>query len=518
MNDFPWITLLTALPLFGGILISGLSTPTQARRGGLLFAFLALGLSITLWAKFDAGNPEVQFVERYQWMPSIGVEYFVGADGLGLLMLLLTSAIVPFALLAPGEINENTRVYISLFLFLEAGLFGTFTALNFVHWFLYWELSLIPAYFLIKLWGGAGRAEAAAQFFIYTMVGSVAMLLSFLAVYLSAGTFDLLKLAEMARGHQDGLASFFAVKLGWYGLSTAGLALLIFFGVFLGFAVKVPVMPFHTWLPATYSAAPIGVTMVLTGVMSKMGVYGFLRIVLPIFGEQMRLVLTPLLWLSVATIILSAFAAFAQRDLRRVLAYSSINHLGYCLLGILAAAKFSGSDPIWAAQRSAVLNGVLLQMANHGITAAALFWFVGWLEHRSGGLRGLDDFGGLRQAAPVFAGLMGIALFASLGLPGLNGFVGEFLIFKGAFPLVTWATALATIGLLVTAVFLLTLIQRVFTGPLPARWSGFTDLTVKESIIVFPCILLMFGIGLYPQMVLKWINPTITELASNIGL
>jgi NADH-quinone oxidoreductase subunit M len=517
MNEFPWITLLTALPLFGGILISGITKASHARRAGLAFAALSLVLTVVLWAKFDTSNPEIQFEERYAWIPSIGAEYFVGIDGLGLLMILLTALIVPFAMLAPGFVQENAKMYVALFLFLEAGLFGTFTALNFIHWFLYWELSLIPAYFLIKLWGSGGRSEAAAQFFVYTMVGSVALLLSFLAVYLSTGTFDFLKLAEMARGHNDGLASYFAVRLGWQQLSIPSLALVIFFGAFLGFAVKVPLMPFHTWLPTTYATAPAGVTMVLTGVMSKMGVYGFLRIILPIFGEQMRLVLTPLLWLSIATIVLSAFAAFAQRDIRRMLAYSSINHLGYCLLGIMAAAKLTGQEPTWAIQRAAVLNGVLLQMLNHGLTAAALFWFAGWLEQRSGGLRGLDDFGGLRKAAPVFSGLMGIALFASLGLPGLNGFVGEFLIFKGAFPLVTWATALATIGLLVTAVFLLTLIQRVFSGPLPARWIGFSDLTRQESLIVFPGIALMFFIGIYPQFILGWINPTVMQMAAHLA-
>src|SRR5207247_8409594 len=199
--------------------------------------------------------------------------------------------------------------------------------------------------------------------------------------------------------------------------------------------------------------------------MSKMGVYGFLRILLPIFPEQMRWAVTPLLWLAVATIVMSACAAFAQRDLKRIVAYSSINHLGYCLLGIFAAAKLTGSESQWATEKAAALNGVLLQMFNHGITAAALFYFVGLIEERTA-RRGLDDFGGLRKVAPVFCGLMGIAIFASLGLPGLNGFVGEFLIFKGAFPLAPWATALSAAGLLLTAIFLLTLMQRVFHGPL----------------------------------------------------
>ena len=268
---------------------------------------------------------------------------------------------------------------------------------------------------------------------------------------------------------------------GWKNIG-----LIVFFGAFLGFAVKVPVVPFHTWLPAAYSEAPSAVTMLLTGVMSKMGVYGFLRILLPIFPEQIRQVLPLLLWLAVATIVLSACAAFAQRDLKRMLAYSSVNHLGYCLLAMFAAAGAATGVKEPAIQKAAALDGVLLQMFNHGLTASALFLFVALLEKRSGGLRGLDDFGGIRKVVPVFTGLMGIALFSSLGLPGLNGFVGEFLVFKGVFPLAPWAAAVSTIGLLVTAIFLLTLIQRVFCGPLNGRWAQLPDLTTAERLLVLP--------------------------------
>jgi NADH-quinone oxidoreductase subunit M len=258
------------------------------------------------------------------------------------------------------------------------------------------------------------------------------------------------------------------------------------------------------------------VTMVLTGVMSKMGVYGFLRILLPLFPEQMRWLLTPLLWLAVATIVFSAFAAFAQRDLKRVIAYSSINHLGYCLLGIFVIAKGTANEPGLLSEKAAALNGVVLQMFNHGITAAALFCFIAFLERRTGTV-GLHDFGGLRKVAPVFCGLMGISVFASLGLPGLNGFVGEFLIFKGAFALAGWATVLATLGLLVTAVFLLTLLQRVFHGPLHGRWAGFADLTSAECWVLAPAIVLMFGIGIYPQSLLHVTNSSVMELLSRLG-
>jgi NADH-quinone oxidoreductase subunit M len=275
-------------------------------------------------------------------------------------------------------------------------------------------------------------------------------------------------------------------------------------------------MPFHTWLPATYTEAPSGTTMLLTGVMSKMGVYGFLRILLPIFPEQIQWLRTPLLILAVITIVFSASAAFAQRDLKRILAYSSINHLGYCLLAIFAVATAATNVPDPAIQKAAALNGVLLQMFNHGITAATLFWFVSLIEKRSGGLRGLNDFGGIRKVAPVFCGLMGISLFSSLGLPGLNGFVGEFLIFKGTFPLAMCSASISVIGLLVTAIFILTILQRVFNGPLNEKWAKFPDLTLGERALLAVPIALMFVIGLYPQLVLGFINATVVQMVKQL--
>ncbi|MDB6123021.1 MAG: dehydrogenase subunit [Pedosphaera sp.] len=516
MNSLPILSILTIVPLIGAVMLIGLDSQSKrlARGLGLAFSLAGLALAAWLWKAFDGNSPDLQFVERHAWIPSIGAEYFVGVDGLGLLMVLLTALVTPIAMLASWRIEDKPQIYFSMMLLLQAGLFGTFTALNFFHWFIFWELSLVPAFFLIKLWGGPNRSAAATQFFVYTMVGSVAMLLSFLAIYWAVGTFDFIQLAE--KGHNGDLASILNVKLGWYNLSRNQLPLIIFAGIFLGFAVKVPLIPFHTWLPMTYAEAPTGTTMMLTGVMSKMGVYGFIRILMPLFPEQMRMILTPLLWLAVATIVFSACAAFAQKDLKRVFAYSSINHLGYCMLGIFAFVKFTGSEPPWSTEKAAVLNGVMLQMFNHGLTAPILFCFIGFLEQRSGGLRGLDQFGGLRKVAPVFCGLMGVSIFASLGLPGLNGFIGEFLIFKGAFPLVTWATALSVIGLLVTAIFLLTVIQRVFNGPLNGKWASLADLSWRERLIVLPATALMFLVGIYPQLLIGKINTTVMQMVDQL--
>ncbi len=517
MNEWPLITLMTIAPLVGGAVVAGLGKerPDLARALGLVFSLVSLGLAMSLWQFFDPTEAGLQFVERHVWVPTLGVEYFVGLDGLGLLMVMLAALVPPMALLGTWTVQEREPLFFALVLFLQAGLFGAFTALNFFHWFLFWELSLVPAFFLIRLWGGPERGPAATQFFVYTMVGSVTMLLGFLAMFYATGTFDFLRLAAMAR--EGELASALSVKLGWGGLSTRALVLVVFAGVLLGFAVKVPMWPLHTWLPGAYAEAPSSVTMILTGVMSKMGVYGLLRIVLPIFPEQMRELGTPLLGLAVATIVFSAAAAFAQRDLKRILAYSSINHLGYCLLGIFAVVAAAEGPGSRAVERAAALNGVMLQMFNHGVTAAALFCFVGFLERRSQGVRGIEDFGGLRQVMPVFCGLMGIALFSSLGLPGLNGFVGEFLIFKGVFPLATWAAVGSAAGLLVTAVFLLRLMQRVFHGPVAERWAQLPDLGRGERMVVLPATLFMFALGLFPQFVLSVTNRSVAALVEHLS-
>jgi NADH-quinone oxidoreductase subunit M len=288
-------------------------------------------------------------------------------------------------------------------------------------------------------------------------------------------------------------------------------------GVLLGFAVKVPLMPFHTWLPATYSEAPTAVTMLLTGAMSKMGVYGLLRLALPIFGHELAEMRTPLLILAALTVVAGAWAAAVQKDLKRVFAYSSVNHLGYCLLAIFAVALPagpSGQDSAINLSQVAALDGVVLQMFNHGLTAAAIFWFLALIEERSGGTLSIDGFGGLRKPAPVFCGLMGVALFSSLGLPGLNGFVSEFLIFRGVFPLSWWAATVSVLGLLITAAVILTVIQRVFTGPVAERWRGFQDLTVIERIDFAPVLLLMLALGLAPQLALETVNATVTHLVA----
>jgi NADH-quinone oxidoreductase subunit M len=517
MKGFPDLTILTLTPVIAALLLAGLdfSRRGSARAIALASSFITLAHALCLWSRFDPGVADLQFVESHAWIPSLGVKYFLGADGLSLLMILLTALIVPAAIAAAWKVEMRSPLYFSLMLFLQAGLIGTFTAQNFFHWFVFWELALIPAFFLIKLWGGPGRGPAAMQFFTYTMVGSIALLLGFLGLYQITNTFDFSKLAELARDGQ--LAAMINVNPILPSLRNEGAVMMVLFWcVFLGLAVKVPLMPLHGWLPSTYSEAPTSTTMVLTGLMSKMGVYGFLRLLLPIFPAQIRAALDLLLILAIVTIVLGALAAFGQRDLKRILAYSSISHLGYCLLGIFAVAAVNDTANL-ANEKAAALNGVLLQMFGHGITAATLFYLVGYLEDRNKGRRAIDDFGGLRQAAPILAGFMGIALFASLGLPGLNGFPAEFLIFKGVFPLAKWAAAVAAIGLFVTATYILRIIHHVFNGPLSDGRPPVTDLSFSERIIVIPAVLVMFGLGFFPQVLIGFYNVTVTRLVEGLS-
>ena len=287
------------------------------------------------------------------------------------------------------------------------------------------------------------------------------------------------------------------------------MAWLAFAGIFLGLAVKVPLFPFHTWLPDAYETAPTGVSMVLTGVLSKMGVYGFVRLLLPLFPNQINILAPWLLALAVCSIVFAALAAWAQSDLKRMVAYLSINHLGYCMLGLFALSARSTSSLI---DMQAALSGVFMQIFNHGLTAAALFYYVGLLEQRRG-LRGINDFGGLMQRTPLLCGWMSVAMFSSLGLPGLNGFIGEFLIFKGSFAVAASFTAVAALGLLVTAVVFMRAMQTLFSGPLAESSRAIVDLTPSEKLVVVPVTLLMFAVGIAPQFVFNIFNTTVVQMA-----
>ena len=482
------ITALIFIPLLGALAVC-VWPHTNARPIALIFNVISVLYAFMLWRNFDSAAVGLQIVERHTWIHAIGAEYLVGIDGLSLLLVLLTSLIFPFAFLA----QRMGRGFCALMLLMQAALYGTFTAQNFILWFLFYEMSLIPAFLLIKIWGGENRDRAATKFFVYTFLGSVAMLLSFLGIYFAKGTFDFAALAD----------------LGKHGLLSGNLAWLAFAGIFLGLAVKVPLFPFHTWLPDAYETAPTGVSMVLTGLLSKMGIYGFVRLLLPLFPNEIKVLAPWLLGLAVCSIVFASLAAWAQSDLKRMVAYLSINHLGYCMLGLFAVTATAARPTV---EMQAALSGVFMQIFNHGITAAALFYCVGLLEQRRG-QRGINDFGGLMQRTPLLCGWMSVAMFSSLGLPGLNGFIGEFLIFKGSFAVAASFTAVAVLGLLVTAIVFMRAMQALFSGPLAESCRAFPDLRLRERWVVVPITLLMFAIGIAPQFVFNIFNTTVVQMA-----
>lgn len=485
------ITALILIPVAGAVVLY-IGHAKNPRLIALMFNAIALFYALMLWQKFDPTEFGLQLAERHVWIPSIGAEYLVGIDGLSLLLVLLTSVVFPFAFCA----QKLERGACALMLVMQAALYGTFTAQNFILWFLFYEMSLVPAFLLIKIYGAENRDYAAVKFFLYTFLGSVFMLLAFLGIYFAKGTFDFAKLAE----------------LGKTGLLTGNVRWFVFAGIFLGLAVKVPVFPFHTWLPDAYQTAPTGVAMVLTGTLSKMGVYGFIRLLVPLFPNEIKIAGPWILTLVICSIVFAPLAAWAQRDLKRMVAYLSINHLGYCLLGLFAITTSASA----VVDKQAALSGVFLQIFNHGVTAAALFYFVGLLEQRRG-LCGINDFGGLMQRTPLLCGWMSVAMFSSLGLPGLNGFIGEFLIFKGSFAAAAGFTSLAVIGLLFTAVTFMRAMQSLFSGPLTESCTGFSDLLLSEKLVIVPITLLMFAIGLNPQFIFNTFNATVAQMARLFG-
>lgn len=497
------LQLVIFFPLFAAVWMLLMPRLTPKSAGVMAAFWIVFSLVLSCVVKFSHTSP-VEW--SLPWLPDAGISLRFAMDGLSFLFVLLVSLVSLMAVLASLLRGTGDRAYFALILLLHCALVGVFTARHFIPFFLCWEMTLIPAWLLIRQWGGAGAPQAALRFFLMTLGGSAFMLIGFLALQLSLGTMDFDALGQLAsRGSiADALGSSFVMvgKSGHTILTAVALA------VFLGLAVKIPIVPFHAWLPAAYAEAPTPVTMLLTGLLSKMGIYAMLRIFLPIFPEVLPALAPLLTWLAVVTVLLGAVAALAQTDLKRMLAYSSVNHLGYCALAIAAVAATTTDR----SALSSALSGTVLQAFNHGIIASTLFFGVSILETRSRGQRGLNDFGGLRAQTPMLCALFGIAIFASLGLPGLSGFIGEFLIFNGAFALAPGATALSVLGLLLTAVFLLRMMRKVFWGPLKPSLSKWHDLTTSERCTFGFLALLILIPGLFPQILLYFANPAIVGI------
>lgn len=503
------LSLILFVPTFAAVVL--LFLPAAEERLIRWVAFLAslipLALSLLVWFAFDPAQPGFQFEEHYLWYDAINSSYHLGVDGLSLTMVLLTTLLTPLSILASFNIKERVKAYMILFLLLETGMLGVFLALDLLIFFVFWEVGLVPMYFLINQWGTEkgerelwrgrmiqARTYASFKFMVYTMAGSLGLLLAIQMIGVVAGTFDLLEL----------FAAWPSLQGSVFGLSIGAVKAIAFWAFVIAFAIKVPVWPFHTWLPDAHTEAPTAGSMILAGVLLKLGAYGFLRLVLPLYPEQSQLYAGVLGLLATLAIILGAFASYGQDDFKRLVAYSSVNHMGFVVLGIAAAAWAVGTQS--AADATIALNGAVLQMFNHGLSAAGMFFLVGVIYERTH-TRDLKEYGGLFPLIPVYGGILIFTSMASLGLPGLNGFISEFLVVRGSWPIFPVYTALSMIGLLFTGAYILKGIKLVLHGPLNERWVGaLAEINAREVVVMAPLMVLMLLIGVWPAWILQVIN------------
>ncbi len=498
------LSLITYLPLLGAVIIA-LFLPRDDSRtvkvAATICTVLTFVMSLVLLRNFEAGTHKLQLVEYANWIPSIGVAYFLGVDGISILLVLLTTLLsVIVVVCSYSQIEENEKAYYACLLFLETGMLGVFVALDFFLFYIFWEIMLVPMYFLIGIWGHGRRLYSAIKFFLYTLFGSVFMLLGILALYFFNGNPDYgtgkltFNVIELINNLKVPTQPIFA------GLSAQDL---IFLAFFLGFAIKVPMFPFHTWLPDAHTDAPTAGIVILAGVLLKMGTYGFVRFSLPLLPVGSQDMLGFVAFLAIIGILYGALVAMAQHDMKRLIAYSSVSHMGFLMLGIFAL-------------NAEGVSGGILQMINHGVTTGALFLLVGIIYERRH-TREIAAFRGLSTTVPVFAVIFGITMFSSIGLPGLNGFVGEFLILVGIFNTSVTYAAFAVLGIVLGAAYMLWLYQRTMFGtPDTPENQQMSDMNYREIGYMLPLIILMFWIGLYPRPYLNLMQPTVNHYVSQM--
>ncbi|MBI2169734.1 MAG: NADH-quinone oxidoreductase subunit M [Actinobacteria bacterium] len=485
MTDFPLLTALIFTPAAGAL--AALAIPRGRddlqRAVGMTFSVATLGLAGFLLVKFEAGTPAFQFLEHKVWMRDLGVSYTLGVDGISLFMIVLTALLFPVMLLGSASIKKNLKAYTFFLLLLEAGIIGVFTSLDLIVFFVFWEVTLVPMYFLIGGWGYERRIYAAIKFFLYTMAGSALLLVG------------ILTLSFLYAGDHGGQLTFnFLTLAGWDGLA-GSTEKLLFLAFFAGFAVKVPLFPFHTWLPDAHTEAPTAGSVVLAAVLLKMGTYGFLRFSMTLFPEATVDLAPVLLVLATIGVIYGALMATVQPDIKRLIAYSSVAHLGFVVLGLFALTT------------QGMAGGVFTMIA-HGLNTGALFLLVGMIYERRH-TRQIADLRGLWKVAPRLGGLFLVAAFASVGLPGLSGFVGEFLVLLGAFLTQRPYAVISAVGVILAAVYLLWAYQRAFTGEPEGENAEMTDLNFREMATVVPLVLLSLVLGVYPKPILERVEPSL---------
>ena len=484
------------------------------RRLALVLSVIPLILVLVMWFSYDRTMPGIQFEIQREWFPAIGASYHMGIDGISLAMFLLTTILTPLAILASFSIEDKVKMYMVLFLVMESAMLGLFASLDLMIFFIFWEFGLVPMYFLIKLWGGKDRDYASFKFFIYTMAGSLGLLLSIQVMGLAAGTFDIIELMDVWVNLPEG------VRLAGTALPVELVKAVAFWTFLIAFAIKIPVWPFHTWLPDAHTQAPTAGSMILAGVLLKLGAYGFIRLVIPLFPAQSHTTAGVLAFLGMLSIVLGGFAAYGQWDFKRLVAYSSINHMGFVVLGLAVMAwaygfsyTSSGAlDPEAVNDAILATSGAVFQMFNHGLSAAAMFFLVGVIYDRAH-TRDLKRFGGIWSVMPVFGSILVFTSMASLGLPGLNGFVSEFMVVRGTWNLFTVQLVLSMLGLLMTGAYILKGIGQTLHGTVREEWHHhLTDMDLREHMVIWPLMVLMLSLGIWPQWLLVFINDTVTRI------